>query len=277
MADLFSTPGAIVGKILMIGNNGAGKTGSLVPLAKAGYKIRLLDYDNGYEILMQLLSAEKAKDPSLQVDVDVESFTDPYHSQPGTGALRAKDATAFTKSMQTLANWPKYGSPATWGADTVLVVDSLTFMGRAAMNHVFKMKGKLASLDPKDMHPSQPDWGDAMGLQENFLAMLGSLKCHVIVMSHITFVTPDGETAQKGFPSALGSKLPPKVGSYFNATLFVTTEGAGANKRRVIQTKSVGLIDTKTPAPGKVKDSYPIETGLADYFKDLYGPLKAQA
>lgn len=275
MADLFEHPAAGAAKILMIGNNGAGKTGSLVPLAKAGYKIRLLDFDTGFEILMQLLREEKAKNPGLAIDVDVESFSDPYHSQPGTGALRPKDAIAFTKAMQTLANWPKYGSPVTWTTDTILVIDSLTFMGKAAMNHVFKMKGKLASLDAKDLHPSQPDWGDAMGLQENFLAMLGSLKCHVIVMSHITFVTPDGEVAQQGFPSALGSKLPPKVGSYFNSTLYVTQEGAGANKRRVIQTKSSGLIQTKTPAPGKVKDSYPIETGMADYFKDLYGPLKA--
>lgn len=255
---------------LMIGNNGSGKTGSLVSLAKAGYNIRILDYDGGTEILAQLLKGN----PAIE-RIDVETYVDKYAAQPGTGALRpVPSSNAFEKSMNMLAKWGDYGSPMTWTSREVLVIDSLTHMGRAAMNQVMKMKGKLSSLDTKDMHPSQPDWGDAMGLQENLCAMLMSLPCNVIVMAHVTFLTADGETAQQGFPSALGSKLPPKIGSYFNSTLFVTQAGLGNNKRRVIQTKSTNLVATKTPAPGKVKDEYSIETGLAEYFKDLLGPLK---
>lgn len=263
MADIDDLQMASAAHILAVGLNGAGKTGSLVSLAEAGYQIRVLDFDKGFEVLKQMCK------PEFRKNIDVESFSDVYHSQPATGRLVAKDSTAFPQAMKCLANWPKYGSPATWGLDTVLVVDSLTFMGRSAMNHVAKLKNKLASVDPKDFHPSQPDWGDAMGLQENFLAMISGLPCHVIVMSHVTFLTPDGELSQQGFPSALGSKLPPKVGSYFNHTLYYALEGIGANKKRTFTPKKMGLVQTKTPAPGKVKDSYSIETGLADYFKDL--------
>lgn len=266
MAKLSEHTSAESAHILAIGNNGSGKTGALVSLAKAGYNVRVLDYDRGTEILAQLL----ANDPAAMDRVDVETFVDKYAAQVGTGTLKATQASnAFEMSMKCLANWPGHGSPATWGPETVLVIDSLTFQGKAAMNHVFKIKNKLTSLDPKDVHPSQPDWGDAMGLQENLMAMLMGLKCHVIVNAHVTFVTNEGELQAQGFPSALGSKLPPKIGSYFNTQLFFTKAGVGSNKRRIISTKSTGLVETKTPAPGKVKDEYPIETGLAQYFADL--------
>lgn len=273
MAAITSIQNAKAIHALCIGNNGSGKTGALAGLAAAGYNLRVLDYEGGFEILAQLLAGNDA----ALARVDVESFIDPYWSQPGTGALRAKDSVAFPKSMQTLAKWGEYGSPTTWGLDTILVIDTLTSMGRAAMNHVFKMKGKLASLSEKDLHPSQPDWGDAMGLQENLLAMLSGLPCHVIVNSHVTFLTPDGEAAQQGFPSALGSKLPPKVGGYFNHMLYFTKQGTGPNKQRGVQTKSASLVETKTSAPGKVKDFYPLdpakplEGGLRGYFADVLG------
>lgn len=274
MGALSSHQSAAVSHILCVGNNGSGKTGALASLAVAGYNLRILDFDGGTEILAQLLSGN----PAAIARVDVETFVDKYAVQIGSGALRPTPATAaFEKSMMKLGKWNDFGSPATWTSREVLVIDSLTYMGRAALNHVARMKGKLASLDPKDFHPSQPDWGDAMGLQENLCAMLMGLPCHVIVNSHVTFLTADGETAQEGFPSALGSKLPPKIGGYFNSTLYFTKAGIGPNKKLVIQTKGSGLVNTKTPAPGKVEAQYPIETGLADYFKALHGPLKATA
>lgn len=273
MAALDASPTSNVIHALCIGVNGSGKTGALVSLAKAGYNLRVLDFDGGTEILKQLLK----NDPDAMARVDVETFVDKYAVQLGTGALRpVPTCNAFEKAMATLLKWPQFGNPQTWTPREVLVIDTLTFSGRAAMNHVAKMKGKLASVDPKDQHPSQPDWGDAMALQENMCALLSGLPCHVLVNSHITYLSPEGETAQQGFPSALGSKLPPKIGGYFNSTLFYGQEGFGNNKKRVIYTKASSVVQTKTPAPGLVKDSYPLETGLADYFKALHGPLKAE-
>lgn len=280
MAALDDHQGSSAAHILCVGSNGSGKTGALVSLARAGYWLRILDFDGGTEIIKQLLK----DDPQEVRDrVDIETFVDKYAPQIGSGALRPiPSCNAFEKGMQCATKWPETkhgpsGSPLTWGTDTILATDSLTYMGRAAQNHVAKMKGKLASLDPKDMHPSQPDWGDAMGLQENFCAMMMGLNCHVIVNAHVTFLTQEGETAQEGFPSALGSKLPPKIGGYFNSTLYFTKEGFGQNKKQIIRTKGNTLVNTKTPAPGKVQDTYPLETGLADYFKALHGTLKAAA
>lgn len=265
MAPISKTAAATTSKMLLIGNSGLGKTGALVSLAKAGYNLRVADTDSGTEILYQLLR----DDPSALARVDVETHTDKYGDVGG--ALRAKaPLTGFSGIAKVLTNWPGLGSPSQWTSSDVLVLDSLTLLGKFIMNHVLNVKGKLITGEP----PSQPDWGAAMDLQENILAGLFGLPCHVIVTAHLVNITPEGEVVPQFFPSALGNKLPQKVGRYFNSTLAVTMEGAGNAKRRVIHTKNPQM-GCKTPAPGLVKDSYPLETGLADYFKDLFGPLKA--
>lgn len=259
-------------KILMIGNNGAGKTGSLLSLIRAGYKIRLLDVDNGSEILKNLLRAQMPERFTGEY-LDIETHTDSY-VQKGNSLMPQLPLKGFSGAMKVLTDWPGLGKPSTWGKDTVLVLDSLTMLGKFIMNHVLSMNGRLGG------QAQIQDWGQAMDLQENVMAMLYSadFRCHVIVMSHITFVQPEGEVQQYGYPSALGSKLPPKIGSYFNSTLLVDEEGVGSQKKKVILTKTKGLVKCKTSAPGLVKDSYPIETGLADYFEAMFGKLEgAQA
>ena len=42
-------------KMLFIGDSGSGKTGALASLAAAGYNLRILDVDNGVDILANLL------------------------------------------------------------------------------------------------------------------------------------------------------------------------------------------------------------------------------
>lgn len=262
MAALDDHTESDVGKMLMIGNNGAGKTGALVSLAEAGFNVNVLDFDNGVEILKQLAS------PEARARIDVETHVDTY-KQSGGKMVPAIPLTGLSGAMKVLDNWPGKGKPTEWGPETVFALDSLTMMGKFAMNHALSLNGRLGQ------QAQIQDWGQAMDIQENVCAMLyGTLKCHVIVMAHITYIQPEGEVQQFGYPSALGSKLPPKIGSYFNHTLYVGETGFGQNKKKAIFTKSPSLVQTKTPAPGKVKDSYPLETGLADYFRDM-GFLKS--
>jgi len=264
MVALAQHSSAQTAKMLLISNNGGGKTGALVSLAKAGYNLRIADTDNGTEILFQLLQ----DDPAALARVDVETCIDKYSEQGG--AMRPTvPLTGFSKLAKVLTNWPELGKPSTWGPRDILVLDTLTGAGRSIMNHTLSLAGKLAT----GQQPSQPDWGHAMNLQENLLAGLYSLPCHVIVCAHIVSIQPEGSPVSEGFPSALGNKLPQKVGSYFNSTLAIKSLGVGQAKVRTIITKDPTL-GCKTPAPGKVKDTYPLETGLADYFKDLFGPLK---
>lgn len=255
-------------KALMIGHSGTGKTGSLVSLVEAGYDVRIIDCDNGIDILRNLLLR---KDPKLLERVIYETITDSYKNL--NGRLVPKSAKAWTKVAKLLDHWKmdeegnKYdlGPVTTWTDKTVLVIDSLTMLGTQAMNYTLSLAGRLGQ------HPQLQDWGTAQGFQEGLLAALydDEVKCNVIVMAHITFIEQEGQGSTKGFPSALGKALPPKVGRYFNNMLQVTVEGQGASARRKIITNPNMGIDLKTSNPGGVKPSYSIETGLAEFFKDV--------
>ncbi|MGL5001839.1 MAG: AAA family ATPase [Casimicrobium sp.] len=251
-------------KILLIGSPGAGKTGAMISLAKAGYKIKMLDLDNGVEILSNLSDAK--------MSIEVETVTETYKSSVGKAM---PTGGAFPKVMKLLDAWPvewdadgkvtKTQSITSFGPDTVFVVDSLTRLGQYAMDYVLSLNSRLGQ------QPQIQDWGAAMTLQEGLLKMLSSsaLKCHVIVCSHVKFLESEENQAMIGLPNALGKQLPTFVGSYFNSTLFVKTRGIGAGLKRLIFTKSPGIVDTKTPAPNSVKSEYPQDSGLAEYFKDL--------
>lgn len=278
MASLDESPNANRATVLMIGNNGSGKTGALASLALAGYKIRIADADNGHEILKNVLTPAKDRklyskftDAELlaaRARIDVETCQDFYTGKAGN-LLPKLPLTGFSRLCKVLDDWPGLGKPAEWGTDTVLVLDSLTLAGRYTMNHVLNLNmhlGKPAQLQ---------HWGAAMALQEDMVAMMtASFKCHIIVMAHIAFLDADGDIAKQGFPSALGNKLPPKIGSYFNSTLHADKTPQGD---KIIRTVTKGLVNCKTSAPGKVPSVLPLETGLADYFEVLFGKLPKSA
>jgi hypothetical protein len=104
---------------------------------------------------------------------------------------------------------------------------------------------------------------------DNIEKLLGNITnpklvpCHLVVLTHITYQEQEGQGAVKALPEALGSKLNPKVGRYFNNLISLSLSGS----ERSFKTKRDGLVACKTSRP--IKDKYPIETGLADIFNDL--------
>jgi hypothetical protein len=276
-------------KMLLIGDSGTGKTGSLVSLVKAGYKLRILDLDNGLDILRNLVLEQC---PELIDNVHFITVTDKF-KQVGGKAVPV-DSNAWPRAVKYLDNWTNFGEirkevgadgkpvnvqikaddpehfnlgkPETWGADTILVLDSFTFMCNAAMRYILKLNGRPAG-------PTyESDWNEAQQLVENLLAMLYdvSMRTNIIVCAHIAVRTEkDGTTT--AYPTALGKALGPKVGRYFNAMLEVRRSGVGSTLRRTINTVPAGLLELKNPNPLKVKSSYDISVGLAEYFKAVRG------
>ena len=105
---------------------------------------------------------------------------------------------------------------------------------------------------------------DAQDAIEGVLALLTSesFHCNVIVISHIKYVdNPDG--SRKGYPTSVGSALSPVIPRYFNSVALCQTQAGG---KRTIQTASTAMIDLKNPKPFAMAKSYPLETGLADFF-----------
>jgi len=60
-------------KLLFLGNSGAGKTGALTSLVQAGYKLKIIDLDNGLDALIHHV---EAIDPKLLSQIEYVSYRD---------------------------------------------------------------------------------------------------------------------------------------------------------------------------------------------------------
>lgn len=243
-------------KLLLIGDSGTGKTGALASIVKAGYRVRILDMDNKVKdgILPQILKREC---PDKIGNVDFEPLRDKLKSS-AAGYLFDGVPQAFVKALGLLDKWSDGSSPKEWGPQTVLVVDSLTFLSDAAFNWAKSMNP--GAKDPRQWYMTAQD-----GI-ENTLAQLthSSFGTNVIVISHVSWVDrPDG--SMKGYPASVGKALGPTIPAYFdNMALCQTVAG-----KRTIQTVPTALVDLKNPAAFKMAPTLPIETGLADFFATL--------
>jgi hypothetical protein len=237
-------------KMLLMGDTGTAKTGSLASLANAGYKLHILDYDNGLDILSTTVKKECLK------NVEYETLTEKKKVVNGE-VLPAFSPKAFSKGLALLTEWAnKYTS-----LEDVIVIDSLTFMSDAALEFVQAGTGHLGR------QPEIQEWGIAMSKIEDVLAILYSedVQCNVIINSHIKYIQDESTGIMKAQINTLGTKLPPKVGRYFNHMLLAQMQGS----KRILKTKATAIMGLKSPNPQKVKDSYDVETGLADYFRDV--------
>jgi hypothetical protein len=258
-------------KMLNIGDSGSGKTGALISLVKVGYELRILDYDNKLRILHNLIKKEC---PDKAANVRFVTLTDKMRGM-GSKIIPTGVPTAFSDGLQLLTNWKirnkdkevieDLGPSSKWGDDIIIVIDTLTFMGLASLRYTLMVNGRSGE------RPWPADYGDAMDALESVLMLLYSeeTKCHVIVNSHINFVSPEGGEIVKGFPTALGSKLPPKVGGYFDSIVLTKTKGSGASAKHVIRTKSEGMVELKNPKFDTMPAEFPIETGLAQFFEHM--------
>lgn len=246
-------------KVLFIGDSGTGKTGALTSLVKAGYKLRILDFDNGLDSLVGFI---RAQCPENLGNVEYETLRDPYKSTPA-GPVLAGQPKAFIQAMTLLDKWTDGTKPSEWDDKTVLVVDSLTFLSNAAMNwaEVFK-----PSKDRRQIY------GEAQRAVETALSQLTSesFKPNVIIIAHMTYMERDDGT-KKAYPTAAGQALSPKIPSYFNNVIMCESVGTGASARPRIRTTRTSMVDLKNPAPLKVPENLPIETGLADFFAYVRG------
>lgn len=263
-----------VTKLLNMGDPGSGKTGALACLLKAGQRLVVCDYDNGLDILVNLVKDDKEALDRLYF----ETFTDPLQIGPQDMIIAKGKPKAFTDSMKALTEWKfpiepgsdetyNLGNSGDWGSDTTIVIDTLGFAAEAALRFV-----RQDNMHQFEKFVSQPDYGQAMGRIEGMLQLLysDSIQCNVIVNTHITYLEDVMKGTLKGLPRALGSKLPPKVGGYFNSIVRTLTEGQGKSQKRVIKTASDIGTELKLPlAPGTIPETLPIDSGLLTIFNAL--------
>lgn len=241
----------------MLGDSGSGKTGAIASLAKAGFQIKILDFDNGLDILTD----PEVLHPSYLSNISYVSCRD--EMELGKNSIKIVKAQAFSSAVKILHDWPEGEKDIrNWKNDTVFVLDSLTSFGNSILDAVLE-------LNNHDK-PTLPDWGQAMQEQERFIALLTSpsVKCNVIVNAHIQWVIADNGI-EKGFANALGNKLGPNIPRYFNDCFQVSSSGTGPKAKRTINTSISRKIGLKSHMPSKVHGEFDIQTGLAKIFSAM--------
>jgi len=242
-------------KMLLLGDSGTGKTGALASLAKAGYRIHILDMDN--KVTTGILPIILKDDPKAMANIDYEACRDKLKGSP-LGPILDGLATAFPKALSLLDKWTDGTIPAQWGPQHIFVLDSLTFFSDAAFNWA-------KSMNPSAKDPRQWFYTAQQGV-ENALALLtaSTFNTNLIVISHVSWIDrPDG--TMKGYPSSVGKALGPTIPAYFdNMAQCETTAG-----RRNIKFIPTAMVDLKTPVGTRMSAPLPIESGLADFFKTL--------
>jgi len=243
-------------KLMFIGSSGSGKTGALTSLVKAGYKLRIIDLDNGLDALINHV---KEADPKLLSAIEFQTYRDRM-KMTATGPRVAGAPRAYASVLDALERWPDDESdPAEWGSEYVLVLDSLTNLGQAAFNWA-------KAIDPSNKDPRR--WyKNAQDLVADCLTNLtsASFRTNVIVISHIEITDQNG--LMKGYPSAIGKALGPKIPKDFNTLLVSQVKGTGEKMKRQILTVPTGFVDAKNPAPMRIAAEYEISDGLDKIFK----------
>jgi hypothetical protein len=241
-------------KMLLIGESGSGKTGALASLAAAGFKLRIIDLDQGLDYLMNYM---RKRHPDKLDNIEYVSLRDKVKATAG-GFIHVGVPNAYTKAIGLMEKWEDGSTPSLWGPEYVMVLDSLTFLGDAAYNW-------KDALNPGAKEKRTIFYA----AQEAVAEVLGALtseefNTNVIVTSHVRWMErQDGTT--KAFPSSIGGALGPKIATYFNSLVLAETVGQGQTVKRQLRTAPTAFMDLKNPAD--ISAPLPIETGLADFFK----------
>lgn len=259
MSRLSPTRTAVPVKMLLIGESGTGKTGAIGALAK-DYRIILMDFDGGFDD--SWIANKLRRTPELLANFYYHTYADKLKLL-NSELVPDGMPTAWRDAMKDLTKW-KYpdedlGSSDTWDTDTVLVIDSFSFMGKAAFRYVDTMN---------QFKDGRQTFFEAQKLLESVLQLLCSpaMRCHVILTAHITLIDLENGLS-KQYPATIGKAFSPTVPKYFNTMLEAQSKIEAGTAKRIIRTVPSSLIDTKHPVVEGLPAELPLDTGLATFFK----------
>lgn len=295
------------GKILLIGDQGSGKTGAKAALVAAGYKLRMIDTDRGFKILRSLLTDPRYPyasymkragiDPTepgrisyipIDVPIDFMEVKGYRNGKPHNySVLSPISAAAWETVTRLLKEWKdtsdgksiSLGGMTDWGPDTVLDFDTMSTLAELAKYWMQDMNNHLGALE--DDHGR-----DSGGAQELIMRLMSKLTnsavlCNVIVSGHIKRVDMSNDVPMspeqrlrdnkpvdaQGFPAVVGKATSPYIGKKFNDVFIVKSETIGGSVRRQIH--SIPVDNTNAKNSVWLENSYPLSTGLAEIFSAL--------
>ena len=224
-------------KAMIVGDSGAGQTTALASLANAGYKLRILDFDSGLDILRHYVNDPDSMD---------------YHT------FDVHDPMAPDKAAAMAMNWEGLGPIAETGPNDVLVLDTATTFGQC-----------LETLEAKKNKDGRKSSWEAQKKANHLLQFLTgpSVPCNVIVNTHYRLVENEITGQMKAYPEVVGRKLALTVGRLFNNIWRLVTKRVDKEEVRVLLTQSDSYMTLKCSAPTVIEAEEPLD--LADIFNRM--------
>lgn len=284
-------------KILYIGDQGNGKTGSKAALVAMGYKLLMIDTDRGFKILRSLLTdprypyaaymkAHNIKPEEnisyIPIDVPID-FTSTTIKGVTWNVLAPTSSAAWNTVVSLLREWKdgekSWGGLYDWDENTILDFDTMSTLAELAKYWVQDMNGRLGAL--VDDHGR--DTGGAQEMISRVCTKVtdSKVRCNVIMTGHIKRVDMSNNVPQspeqrlrdhqpvnaQGFPAIIGQALSPYIGKKWNDVFIVRRTGSAASTERRIYTVPTDNTDAKNSV--WLEPSYPLSTGLAEIFAAL--------
>ena len=247
-------------------------------------ELRVLDFDGKYEevarsilgeMLRRKVISQSQHDTALTTNFDIQvcrEATTVVSIRDGTRSINTigveGTTTAWANAVKQLKKWA-----SSWDDTKVLIIDSLTYAGKAASNFSQELNGKL----------NKPlIWKDFQGPQqliENLMTIAADTGGHCLVLGHqdpYEVYKKTGKVDNQGneieelmdvlvLPISIGQAGRPKLPAQFNHMLMLSSEGEGAAARRYIWTEPHKGILCTSPF-FNAKRRYDLEKGMVEYF-----------
>lgn len=263
-------------KMILIGDSGTGKTGSLVSLVKAGYKLRIMDFDGLLRVLVEQI---KRQCPEKMKNVSYLSFADKL-KVTASGPQPDGPPKAFNNALQALMRWKDgdkdLGNPGEWGPDTVLVIDTFTRVSDCAL----RWGEFMTPVGSSGKQDGRAPFYTAQGVLLELMTLLNAESFHtnVILVAHVAY-QDRGDGTIRGFPRAVGKAINAEIPTFFETILVAERSGTGNASVRTIKAVTNGMVETKSPildAHPELKEPMMLNEALAKYFKAARGKEPAQ-
>ena len=270
-ADYLTTHKAT--RTLIVGDPGASKSTACALLATSPLIDRLfvIDLDDNWRGPLRLLPKEALPKIHIETLKDRISLDAKGRYTPVVRGV----PTAFPTLVRLLNEWidsasgESFGPPEGWTPRDILIIDGLSGLAVSSMYYTMYAASRMGQ------QRRLKDWGNAIERFEGVVQVLNSaLPCHVVTTAHLCRLAPerdetdDDDTNSRGashtkggfvapdnfwmrYPSALGQKLPPRLGGYFEAVVQAKRVGRDLMARHVLKTTPDDDVDVKIPMRAK--------------------------